>query len=407
MWRYLLLACIVVLGTGYVVTGPLGYGPAWLTSVVGGGQRSEAAPHPSRNLPVTVVVAQAVAGSLPIQRDAPGLVVPVASVGLSSPIAGIVSEVPAKDGTDVKANDLIARIDDRSIKASISRDSSLLQRDQASLANADLQLARVKSLLPSGADSRQAEDDAAIAVKVAQAAVAVSQANLDADRITLTQTEIRAPFDGRLGVVSVSPGGYLAPGTVFATLSTMKPLYVEFTLAETHLDLVRSAMAAGKLTFSAAPVLASGSGNKATGPIVFIDNTVDPASGTFKLRALVTNDDGMLWPGQAMDVQVVAGEQPGLVLVPGVAVQPQDDGGLCYVVTSKGTIELRKVKVALRVGNKAGISEGLKAGETVVVEGQGQLMAGTPVEIARVDPRRAEKARHASEAVAKPAGVTP
>ncbi len=285
-------------------------------------------------------MAHAVSGSLPIQRYAPGLVVPVATVGLSSPIAGIVSAVLAKNGADVRANDVIARLDDRSIKASIDRDTSLLQRDQATLDDANLRLVRVKTLLPSGADSRQAEDDAAIAVKIAEASVAVSRANLQADQIALAQIEIRAPFDGRLGVVSVSPGGYLARG--HCDRDTDQD---EAALCGVHAGRDPSRPRAPGHGFRQADIRCSAHSDerwrrKVVGPIVFIDNAVDPASGTFKLSALVANDDGALWPGQAMDVEVVAGEQAGLVLVPGVAVQPQDDGGLCYVVTPSGRVRI-------------------------------------------------------------------
>lgn len=398
--RYLLASCAIVLVVGYFARGWIG--PYFHDTPGSGAMTGTHAARALKSLPVTVVVARAKAGSLPNKRRAPGLVVPVASVGLSSPIAGIVVDVAAKDGADVKAGDLLARLDDRSIKASIDRDSSLLLKDQATLEDANSRLVRIKTLVPSGADSRQAEEDAEIAVKVAQASIAVSQANLAADRIQLTQTEIRAPFDGRLGVVAVSPGAYLAPGTVVATLTRMTPLYVEFTLAETHLDLIRRARAEGSLTFNAGPVLTQRADAKVTGQVVFVDDTVDAASGTFRVRALVENEKGALSPGQAMDVEIVAGEQSGLILVPTVAVQPQDDGGLCFVVKPDGTVEMRRVKIGLKVGDVTGISEGLKAGEAVVIEGQGALTNGTRVEVANVDPHLAEKALKAARKSAAP-----
>jgi multidrug efflux system membrane fusion protein len=161
----------------------------------------------------------------------------------------------------------------------------------------------------------------------------------------------------------------------------MKPVYAEFTLSEADLDLARTAATNGVLTADVTALTPSGSSAKATGPIVFIDNAVDPASATFRLRALLQNDTGGLLPGQALNVQVTAGEKPNLVIVPNVAVQPLDDSSICYVVGADSKIEIRKVNVALRVGGLAGVDKGLSAGEKVVVEGQIALTNGTLVKM--------------------------
>jgi multidrug efflux system membrane fusion protein len=329
---------------------------------------------------ITVEVVAAKAGSLPIERQTIGTIVPTASTALGSPAAGIVAEVPAKDGAEVKAGDLLVRLDDRTIKATVARDRATITKDQATLDDANATLQRDLSLVKTGVDSKQAGDDAMAAVRVAQAAIDVDQAVLAGDEVALSQTEIRAPFDGQLGVVSPSVGAFVAPGASVATLTRMKPVYAEFTLPETDLDLARAALAAGKLGVSVRSSLSSRDA-ASTGPIIFIDNAVDPASATFKLRALLANDDGALWPGQSLDVKVTAGLQDGLVLVPNVAVEPQDSGAVSYVVKPDNTVDIRKVNVALRVGSMAGITDGLKAGESVVVEGQAALASGTAVRI--------------------------
>lgn len=330
-------------------------------------------------LRVTVLVTAAESGSLPIVRQTIGTVVPLLSTAVSSQISGIVAKVVAKDGATVKAGDLLISLDDRVIAANVRRDKAVLAKDQASLDDAEATLARVNSLTKNGADSKQQGDDALAAVKEAQAAVEVDGANLAADSALLAQTEIRAPFDGRLGAMQLSPGAFVAPGTAIVTLTQMKPVYAEFTLPETDLALAHASYAAGKLRIEVSPMLLSGSSQTASGPIVFIDNAIDPASATFKLRALLANDQEKLWPGQSLNVQANAGPVDNLVLVPLVAVQSQDSGSICYVVKPDMTVEMRRVEVALRNGDSAGIVHGLKAGELVVIEGQSSLESGTAV----------------------------
>lgn len=328
---------------------------------------------------VTVTVATAKTGSLPVRRNAVGVVVPYASTALSSLVSGIVAEIRVKDGADVKAGDLLVQLDDRTINANIQRDTAALAKDQAALDEANVDLKRVETLSNAGAETQQQYDDAVAASKQAQAAVAVDQANLTGDRVELTQTQIRAPFDGKLGVIQLSVGAYVAPGAAIVTLTQMKPVYAEFALPETDLDLVRSALASGTLGVHIAPTLSRNREATITGPIVFIDNAVDTASGTFKLRASLDNADNALWPGQALDVTVDAGQKEGVVIVPAVAVQPQDGGSVCYVVGNDKTVKLRKVEVAFGVGDMVGLKAGLKAGEIVVTEGQAGLVDGAHV----------------------------
>jgi multidrug efflux system membrane fusion protein len=326
-----------------------------------------------------VKIATARAGSLPLQRQTIGSVVPLQSTALTSQTAGIVSEINMKDGATVKAGDLLVRLDDRSIQAATTRDKAAVARDQAALDNANATAKRVNDLVRTGVDTKQAGDDALAAVREAEATLAVDQAALAGDEVALSLLQIRAPFDGQLSSVALSLGAFVAPGTNIVTITQMKPVYAEFTLSEADLDLARTASAKGVLTAGVTALSPSGATAQVTGPIVFIDNAVDPASATFRLRALLQNDTGTLLPGQALTVDVTAGEKTGLVIVPSVAVQPLDDSSICYVVGADDKIEIRKVNVALRVGAFTGVDKGLAAGEKVVVEGQISLTTGTLV----------------------------
>lgn len=333
--------------------------------------------------PTAVIITLARAGSLPTVRQTIGSIVPLKTTALGSPLAGIVSQVMTKDGADVAAGDLLVQFDDRTAKANVQKDEALLARDQATLDDANATLKRVEGLNTSGIDTQQQYGDAVSAAKQAAAAITVDKSVLTADTVLLSQTQIRAPFDGRLGAIAVSPGAYLPAGATVATLTQMKPVYAEFTLPEPDLGLIRSAMEKEMLTVAVAPPLEKTGDPPQTGPVVFIDNAIDAASGTFKLRAQLSNEALMLWPGQSLDVTVTAGTRDGLVIVPAVAVQPQGDGSVCFVVRPDQTVEVRKVTVGLTVGDNTGITSGLKDGEAVIVEGQAGLTEGANVATAK------------------------
>ena len=209
---------------------------------------------------VTVAVATAKAGSLPVLRQTIGTITPIASTALSSPAAGTVTKVLVKDGDNVNTGDVLVQLDDRTIRANIERDTAVLARNQAALDNANTTLQRIEKLNSDGADTRQQYDDAVSAVKQATAAVSIDNATLQADQVALTQTRITAPFDGKLGVVIPSLGAYLSAGAEVATLTQMAPVYAEFVLSEADLDLARSALANKVLTVSVSAMLADGDG---------------------------------------------------------------------------------------------------------------------------------------------------
>lgn len=328
---------------------------------------------------ITVAVAVAKTGKLPVTRQTIGTIVPVASTAVTTNISGLVAKVLVKDGAEVKAGDVLVQLDDRTIKANIQRDQAQLAKDQASLDAANSTLNRIQTLAKTGVDTQQQVSDATLAVKQATATLLVDQANIAADNVALSQTQIKAPFDGKLGTVQFSEGAYVAPGTNVALLTQMKPVYAEFMLPEPDLDLIRSTMASNSLTADVTPTQASQNNAPSTGKIVFIDNNVDSASGTFKLRMLLENDAEKFWPGQSLNVAVNAGQSPDLVVVPMVALQPLSGNYTTYVVKPDNTVEQRKVTVALSNGTLAGVSDGLKDGDAVVVEGQASLTNGSRV----------------------------
>lgn len=386
-------ATVVIIAVAYVGRDQLApYAAGWFGATQAASTKGGAAPdvtfatqksggQGSGRQVTAVVVAVAKAGPMPIERKTIGVIVPFASTALTVPSAGIVAKLAVADGAIVKMNDLIVQLNDQAIRAALDKDKATMAKDQASLDNATKTYQRTLDLVKSGTYTAQAGDDALAAVRVAAATLEADKAQIAVDQVALDNTKVLAPFDGQLGSLQVSKGAFLAPGAAVATLNQMKPVLAEFTLSDTDLFLARTALADGQLTISVAPILATVLAPAVTGPVVFIDNAITPSSGTFRLRANLQNTDGGFWPGQSLDVTVIAGQQGGLVIVPTVAVKPQDTGFVVYVVKSDATVEVRPVTVAMSVGDRTGLSAGLADGERVVTEGQLVLTNGAQVQV--------------------------
>jgi len=215
----------------------------------------------------------------------------------------------------------------------------------------------------------------------AAANVAADQATLQADRIKLDYTVIKAPIAGRVGVVRVTPGNLVRAndtGDGLVTITQLKPLRISFSLPERELDLVRAALARN----GAAPVRAYASGAtqaSATGKLFFVDSAVDTLSGTVTAKAMFDNEGDQLWPGQYVRIEVDLGARPNVTTVPLVAVSPGQGGTFAFVVKADGTVERRKVEIADSRNEIAVIASGIRPGEKVVIEGQARLRDGSPV----------------------------
>jgi membrane fusion protein, multidrug efflux system len=353
---------------------------------------------------VVVATVAATAVDLPITRAAVGWIEPMATVVVRARADGPIVEQRARDGATVREGDLLFRIDDREIRAQVARDEATLMRDQATLARTQGDLRRVTELLAKNAASQAQFDTLTAESKVAAANVAATQATLDADRVRVDYTTIRAPITGRLGTVRVTEGnlvkGNESGGTGLVTITQMRPLRASFSLPEHDLDLLRTAMAKK----DAAVVRAYASGGDAvlaTGRLSFVDSSVDQASGTVTAWALFPNDDDRLWPGQYVRVEIDLAVRPKTTSVPLVAVQPGQAGPFVYAVGSDGKVARRAVEVLAARGMNAALAHGVEPGERVVVEGQLRVREGTLVEERTIKPEAAPQARQASAGAAK------
>ena len=333
----------------------------------------------------SIVSATATTADFPIRRYAIGFVSSPAVVNINARVSSQIVSIDVKDGQMVKAGDLLLSLDDRALKAQLAKDQATLAKDQAMLASSQSDLQRAKDLVAKQAGTQQTYDQAMAAQKAAAATVDADKATIDADNVQLGFAAIRAPISGRLGAVNVAVGdlvttsnGSSSTATPLVTITQMDPLQVNFNLPESNLALLHKALATPQQ--GAVTLIKDGDPTPVgKGTLDFVDSSVDTASGTIATRASVPNSDLSLWPGQYVNVVLDAGIMPQMTSVPTVAVQPSQKGPFVYVVKPDNTVEMRPVQVALTEGENSAISEGLKSGEKVVVEGQTRLKEGAAV----------------------------
>ncbi|TPL54745.1 efflux RND transporter periplasmic adaptor subunit [Mesorhizobium sp. B2-4-6] len=333
----------------------------------------------------SIVAATATTADFPIRRYAIGFVSSPAVVSINARVSSQIVSIAVRDGQMVKAGDLLISLDDRALKAQLAKDQATLVKDQAMLVSAQADLQRAKDLVAKQAGTQQTYDQALAAQKAAAATIDADKATIDADTVQLSYATISAPIAGRLGAVNVSVGdlvttsnGNSSNSTPLVTITQIDPLQVNFTLPESNLALLHKALAdpqQGDVTLTKdgdpTPI--------GKGTLDFVDSSVDTASGTIATRASIPNSDLSLWPGQYVNVVLEAGTMPQMTSVPTVAVQPSQKGPFVYVVKPDNTVEMRPVQVALTEGQNSAISDGLKSGEKVVIEGQTRLKNGAAV----------------------------
>jgi multidrug efflux system membrane fusion protein len=307
-----------------------------------------------------VLVTQAYTTNLPVQIDPPpvGHVMPVSTATIHSQIGGIISEVHFKEGSEVKSNDLLFTIDPRPTQA-------VLARDQALLTNAEIQFNRDQKLFEEKIESQDVFD-------TSKANRDTLAATVQSDELNLEFTEIRAPFDGVTGSLQFHAGNVVkAPDDVLLTINRIHPIYVAFAVPEQYLPEIQKQMAGQ--TLKATATFENMTVTPPQGDLTFVDNSVDETTGTILLKATFPNEDDSLWPGQFVQVVLTLSELTNAVVVPSQAVQVGQKGQFIYVVAADQTVEMRTVKTGITFNNETVVENGLKAGETVVTDGQLRL----------------------------------
>jgi multidrug efflux system membrane fusion protein len=359
---------------------------------------------------VPVTVADVVARDVPLQIRAIGNVQALASVSVLSMINGEVLKVHFAEGQEVPAGAHLFTIDPRQLQAAllqaqatlaqhqamVKQAEAILAKDTAELENAKVEERRYKKLLEGDFVAREQYDQiltkerslsATIsadraAIETAKALVQADEAAVENVRVQLSYTEIRAPIGGRTGNLLLNRGNVVKAndvGNPMVVINQIHPIYAAFSVPEAQLAEVKRHRAAGDLPVEAR--VAGAAGGVARGKVTFINNTVDPSTGTIQIKATFDNDDNALWPGQFVNVALILARQPGALVVPAQAVQSGQKGQYVFVVKTDQTVEARPVVPGPSDGSDVVITSGLRAGERVVTDGQLRLVPGTRVAV--------------------------
>lgn len=317
-----------------------------------------------------VVVASVEQRDIPIQIHAIGNVEAYQTVLIRSQVNGQIQKIFFKEGEDVHQGQKLFELDKRPFQADLEKAAGQLKRDQAQAENSRLQAERYSGLEKEGIVAREQADQLRTQAKADAATVDADKAALEAARVQLQYTDMLAPIDARAGVLMINLGNLVKANDTpyLVQLNQVNPIYVTFSVPEGNLDRVRQRFASGQLKVLALPKGQSNS--PAAGRLTFIDNGVDTSTGTFKLKATFQNRDRRLWPGQFVDVALELSTQKNAVVVPTKAIQSGQQGDYVYVVRADSTAESRPVKQAGTYQSLTLVSDGLKAGEQVIVNGQ-------------------------------------
>jgi membrane fusion protein, multidrug efflux system len=372
-------------------------------------KKEQADSPPAEPAGVPVKTAGVTTETVPLQINAIGNVQPYSTVSVKSEADGELIKVYFSEGQYVKKGAALFTIDPRPLQANLeqaraNQSKALAQqrqaeanlaKDAAQAKTAEVEAERYESLYKDGVVSKEQYDqmrtnaDALEAVvKADQAAIATERESVsaargavDASRVQLGYASIRSPIDGRTGSLVVDQGNVVnANATIpLVVINQVNPIYVSFAVPESQLEEIKRYMAQGNLEVTA--TIPNDSGPPEQGVLTFIDNAVDSATGTVKLKATFENREQRLWPGQFVNVVLTLATQPDLKVVPSQAVQTGQQGQYVFVVKPDQTVESRPVTVARTAGDKAIVESGLQGGETVITDGQLRLRPGSKVKV--------------------------
>lgn len=331
--------------------------------------------------PAVVALATATRGPMPVIVNAVGTVQPVATVALKSRVDAQIQQIMAPDGAVVAKGQLLARLDSRQIEAQIKQAEATLARDSAALEQATRDVARFEELVSRNTGTKVNLDNARTQVLATKAAVMGDKAQIENLKVQLSYYAIHAPIDGRIGAFNVKAGNIIRAGdnTQTGTLATIiqtKPIYVAFSVPQRFLPDLRTAIGKIDATVEALP---QGADTAEKGKVAFVDNAIDPATGTVTVRAVFDNDNELLWPGQLCNLRITLRTDADVVSIPRDATQAGQNGSFVYVIEN-GLARVRPISVIRTQDGRDIVGSGLKGGESVVVEGALALVNGAKVE---------------------------
>ncbi len=406
---WIFAAIVVALAVAFLLTphGQSGAGRSGASSSRGaaaggrGGRSGASAGAAGARTPTVVGIATAALGDIPIQLSELGTVTPQAAVTVQSQINGPLMAVYFTEGQAVRKGQLLALVDPRPYEINLQQAQGQLLRDQASLDEARLDVARYKTLVAQDSVARQTYDQAVTTLKQDQGVVKVDQAAIASARLNISYCHVKAPVAGRVGLRQVDPGNLITTNEPngLVVINQLDPATVIFTLPEDAIPQVAQRMAAaGGLPATAYD--RTGATALAQGELYTLDNLIDTSTGTVKARARFANPSGVLFANQFVNVTVLVDTLTGVVTVPAVAVRHGPQGDFVYVVQPDSTVKVTPVKVGPAQGETTSIQSGLNVGDVVVTEGGDRLSDGAHV----IQPQDAARFAQMQARQRKPAG---
>ena len=321
-----------------------------------------------------------------IQKDvvttaaAIGNVQPFASVSMKSRVDGQLLSVGFKEGDFVEKDQIVFEIDPEPFKVALAEAKANLARDEAQADNLNHLLARYTELLKKDYVSKQDYDQAVANSKAQMATVAADKAAVENAELQLSYCTIRAPISGRTGSLLSHPGDLIKATDTnpLVIINQISPIYVVFSVPEYQLSVIQDAMRKGPLTVN---IALKDTQQTLVAPLHFIDNTVDTTTGMIELKALYSNNQHELWPGQYVNVTLPLATIKQAILVPTRAIQAGPEGSYVFVVTEDSHVKFQPVKVGPAIDNQTIIQKGLSSHMTVVTEGQTQLVDGSTIQV--------------------------
>ncbi len=328
---------------------------------------------------IVVDTAAVTHADVPIYLQGLGTVQAFYTVTVTARVDGELTKVAFTEGQTVRKGDLLAQIDPRPIQAAYDQAVATRAKDAAQLANAKRDLERYVLLQPEDLASKQTVDTQRATVDQLTAQLKVDDAMIDNARAQLDYTRITSPIDGRTGIRLIDPGNIVraADITGIVVVTQVQPISVIFTLPEESLGAVGRALAAG--TVKVTTVTRDGGEVLDEGTLTLVDNQIDQATGTIKLKATFDNARNTLWPGQYVNARVLVRTDRNALTIPDAAVQLGPDGPFTYVVKSDSSVEVRPLKIGESSDGMTIVTSGLALNEQVVTSNQYRLQAGAPV----------------------------
>jgi multidrug efflux system membrane fusion protein len=328
-------------------------------------------------VPVTVAVAET--RDVPLDIRVVGNVQPMQTVAVRAQVTGQLTRVWFREGDDVRHGQTLFTIDPRPYQAALAQAQANLARDEAQLRNAEAEAVRYGELVKKDYVTKEEYGSIVAAAEAARAVVAADRAAIDNARVSLSYCEIRSPLDGRTGGLQVHAGNIVRANDTepMVVINQIAPVYVQFAVPESDFQRIRASQRRATVPVAA---MSQGSAHAESGRLSFVDNAVDPTTGTITLKASFPNTQHTLWPGQYVNVTMTIGSYNAAVVIPAQAVQTGQRGQYVYVVHD-AAVEMRPVTVGQQVQQQAIIDRGIRAGETVVTDGQIRLTPKSKVTV--------------------------